>query len=61
MIAVLLELVTGWGLPLCALVGTVATTAYLFSGGFRSDVNTDILEFFLMFLGFAVHPARLPG
>ncbi len=54
MVAVLLELVTGWGLPLCALVGTVATTAYLFSGGFRSDVNTDILEFFLMFLGFAV-------
>jgi solute:Na+ symporter, SSS family len=54
MIAVLLELVTGWGLPLCALIGTVATTVYLFSGGFRSDVNTDILEFFLMFLGFAV-------
>ena len=54
MIAVLLELVTGWGLPLCALIGTVATTAYLISGGFRSDVNTDILEFFLMFLGFAV-------
>jgi SSS family solute:Na+ symporter len=54
MIAVMLELLTGWGLPLCALIGTVATTAYLFSGGFRSDVNTDILEFFLMFLGFAV-------
>ncbi len=54
MIAVLLELVTGWGLPLCALIGTVATTAYLFSGGFRSDVNTDILEFFLMFFGFAI-------
>ncbi len=54
MIAILLELVTGWGLPLCALIGTVATTAYLFTGGFRSDVNTDILEFFLMFLGFAV-------
>jgi SSS family solute:Na+ symporter len=54
MIAVLLELVTGWGLPLCLLLGTIATTAYLFSGGFRSDVNTDILEFFLMFFGFAV-------
>ncbi|RPH37098.1 sodium:solute symporter family protein, partial [bacterium] len=54
MIAVLLELVTGWGLPLCALLGTIATMAYLFSGGFRSDVNTDILEFFLMFIGFAV-------
>jgi SSS family solute:Na+ symporter len=54
MIAVLLELITGWGLTVCALAGTLITTAYLFSGGFRSDVNTDILEFFLMFLGFAV-------
>jgi solute:Na+ symporter, SSS family len=54
MIAVLLELVTGWSLTLCALVGTVATTVYLFTGGFRSDVNTDVLEFFLMFFGFAI-------
>ncbi len=54
MLAVLLQLVTGWSLLVCVLVGTVATTAYLFAGGFRSDVNTDIFEFFLMFLGFGV-------
>ncbi len=54
MLAVLLQLVTGWGLLVCVLVGTVATTAYLFFGGFRSDVNTDIFEFILMFIGFAV-------
>jgi SSS family solute:Na+ symporter len=54
MLAVLLQLVTGWGLVLCVLIGTVATTAYLFFGGFRSDVNTDVFEFFLMFIGFAV-------
>ncbi len=54
MIAVMLELVTGWSLIVCVIVGTLATTAYLYAGGFRSDVNTDILEFFLMFLGFAV-------
>jgi SSS family solute:Na+ symporter len=54
MLAVLLQLVTGWGLVLCVLIGTVATTAYLFFGGFRSDVNTDIFEFVLMFVGFAV-------
>jgi SSS family solute:Na+ symporter len=54
MLAVLLELVTGWGILTCLLVGTVATTAYLFTGGFRSDVYTDVLEFFLMFGGFAV-------
>ena len=54
MLAVLLQLVTGWSLFLCVLVGTVATTAYLFAGGFRADVNTDVFEFFLMFIGFAV-------
>ncbi|MBP1647497.1 MAG: Na+/proline symporter [Bacteroidetes bacterium] len=54
MAALLLQLVTGWGLFPCALLGTIVTTAYLFSGGFRSDVNTDILEFFLMFFGFAI-------
>ena len=54
MIAVLLQLVTGWSYLLCVVLGTLATTAYLYAGGFRSDVNTDILEFFLMFIGFAV-------
>lgn len=54
MLAVLLQLVTGWGFISCLLVGTIATTAYLFFGGFRSDVNTDIFEFILMFIGFAV-------
>ncbi len=54
MIAVLIELVTGWSFLLCIVIGTLAATVYLYAGGFRSDVNTDILEFFLMFIGFAV-------
>ncbi len=54
MLAVLLQLVTGWSLLACVLIGTVATTIYLFFGGFRADVNTDVFEFILMFLGFAV-------
>ena len=54
MLAVLLQMVTGWGFLLCVLVGTIATTAYLFFGGFHSDVNTDVFEFILMFIGFAV-------
>jgi solute:Na+ symporter, SSS family len=54
MLAILLEMVTGWSTLLCLIVGTIATTAYLLTGGFRSDVQTDIFEFFLMFLGFAV-------
>lgn len=54
MLAVLLQLVTGWSLLACVLIGTGATTIYLFFGGFRADVNTDVFEFILMFLGFAV-------
>jgi solute:Na+ symporter, SSS family len=54
MVGVLLEIVTGWNLILCIILGTLATTLYLFAGGFRADVHTDILEFFLMFLGFGV-------
>lgn len=54
MLAVLLQLVTGWSLVVCLVTGTAAAAGYLLAGGFRSDVQTDILEFFLMFLGFAV-------
>lgn len=54
MLAVLLQLITGWGYVACLLVGTIATTVYLAFGGFRSDVNTDVFEFVLMFAGFAV-------
>ena len=54
MLAVLLQLVTGWSYVLCLIIGTFATIVYLLVGGFRSDVNTNVLEFVLMFLGFAV-------
>ena len=54
MLGVLLQLLTGWGLLTCILLGTVATTAYLFFGGFRSDVRTDVFEFILMFIGFGI-------
>ncbi len=53
-LAVLLQLVTGWTLTVCILTGTAAATVYLIFGGFRSDVHTDVFEFFPMFLGFAV-------
>jgi SSS family solute:Na+ symporter len=54
MIAVLLQMIFGWSMIASLLVGTIATTAYLFLGGFRSDVNTDVFEFVLMFIGFGV-------
>ncbi|HTS00848.1 MAG TPA: sodium:solute symporter family protein [Bacteroidota bacterium] len=54
MVGVLIELVTGWPTAVAVALGTVVSTAYLVTGGFRSDVNTNVLEFFVMFLGFGV-------
>jgi SSS family solute:Na+ symporter len=54
MLAILVQVVTGWSLLLCLLLGTTAATVYLWTGGFRADIQTDIVEFFAMFIGFAV-------
>ena len=54
MLGVLMQLILGWSLVSCIILGTAATTAYLFTGGFRSDVQTDVFEFVLMFIGFGV-------
>jgi SSS family solute:Na+ symporter len=54
MLAVLVQLVTGWSLLVCLIAGAAATGAYLLTGGFRADVATDVFEFAVMFLGFAV-------
>ncbi len=54
MLGVLMQLVTGWSLLLCTVIGTVASTGYLLLGGFRADVNTDVFEFIVMFLGFSI-------
>ncbi len=54
MVGILLQVSFGWPLHWCILIGTAATTVYLFSGGFRADVYTDVAEFGVMFLGFGV-------
>jgi SSS family solute:Na+ symporter len=54
MLGILVQLVTGWGLLACLCVGTIASVAYLLTGGFKADVATDVFEFVVMFLGFAV-------
>ncbi|HXX63824.1 MAG TPA: sodium:solute symporter family protein, partial [Bacteroidota bacterium] len=54
MVGILIQLASGWPQILCLALGTGAAVIYVFTGGFRSDVNTDIFEFFMMFLGFAV-------
>ena len=54
MLGVLCQFLFGWPLWVGIVVGTVFSVVYVFAGGFRSVVRTDLLQFGLMFLGFAV-------
>ncbi|MBI3258398.1 MAG: sodium:solute symporter family protein [Ignavibacteriae bacterium] len=54
MLGILLQMITGMGLPICIIIGTLASILYLFTGGFRADVTTNALQFFLMYIGFGV-------
>ncbi|MDX9759237.1 MAG: sodium:solute symporter family protein [Bacteroidota bacterium] len=52
MMAVLLQVVTGWPFELCLITGALLSMFYVFAGGFRAVVRTDLLQFSLMFGGF---------
>ena len=54
MLSILLQMIFGWSLVLSLIVTSVVAVSYLYYGGFRSDVNTDVLNFIVMFFGFAV-------
>ncbi|MDE3057171.1 MAG: sodium:solute symporter family protein [Bacteroidota bacterium] len=54
MLGILVQLMFGLNLTLSVILSSAAALVYLYSGGFRSDVYTNALEFILMFLGFAV-------
>ncbi|MBI1807918.1 MAG: sodium:solute symporter family protein [Ignavibacteria bacterium] len=54
MLSLFLQMLFGWSVVLSLVVTALVAVSYLFLGGFRSDVETDVLEFILMFLGFAV-------
>lgn len=54
MLAVLVEVLFGWPLWVGAMAGTLFSIVYVYLGGFRSVVRTDILQFILMFTGFAI-------
>lgn len=54
MLAVLLQVVTGWDLFPSLLIGTAVSIIYVYTGGFRAVVRTDLLQFLLMFGGFFV-------
>lgn len=54
MIGTLAQFLFGWPLWLGILIGTLFSLIYVFSGGFKSVVRTDLFQFLLMFEGFGV-------
>jgi SSS family solute:Na+ symporter len=54
MLGILVQLMFGLNLTVSIILCTVLTTSFLYLGGLRSDVYTNIFEFLIMFLGFAV-------
>jgi solute:Na+ symporter, SSS family len=54
MLGVLFQLIFGTDLKTSIIISTLISISYLFAGGFRSDVYTDVFEFFLMFIGFSL-------
>ncbi len=54
MLGVMVAHATGWPLWLGVTLGTALSVAYVYRGGLRAVVTTDIVQFFLMFLGFLV-------
>lgn len=54
MLAAFLYILFGWSMATAVVVIAVVVFSYLYLGGFRSDVATDVLEFVFMFLGFAI-------
>ena len=54
MLGVLGEQLFGWPFYAGVLVGTLFSVIYVFAGGFKSVVRTDLFQFGLMFVGFIV-------
>jgi SSS family solute:Na+ symporter len=52
MLAILVQVVTGWSFLFCVFVGALTSMFYVHAGGFRAVVRTDLLQFVLMFGGF---------
>lgn len=54
MIGTMIQMFFGWELWAAVLFGAVVSLAYLFTGGFKADVITNVAQFVLMYLGFGV-------
>jgi len=54
MLGVLLNFATGWPIWVGVVAGTALSISYVFRGGLRAIVATDMVQFVLMFVGFVV-------
>jgi solute:Na+ symporter, SSS family len=54
MLGVLCQFLFGWPFWQGVLLGTLFSVIYVYLGGFRSVVRTDLFQFVLMFVGFGV-------
>ncbi|MEO7717967.1 MAG: sodium:solute symporter family protein [Capsulimonas sp.] len=54
MLGTMLHDMFGWPLLLALVLGTVLSVAFVVTGGFNTDVRTNIFQFFLMFTAFAM-------
>jgi len=53
-LGILINVVFGWSLFACIVIGTVFSSIYLLAGGFKAVIRTDMFQFFLMFGGFFI-------
>ncbi|GAB1372987.1 sodium:solute symporter family protein [Candidatus Kapaibacterium sp.] len=54
MLGVVIQLFSGLSIEVSIIIGAVVSLIYLFNGGFKADVYTNVAQFFLMYLGFFV-------
>ncbi len=54
MLGVLLQFMFAWSLTASVIVGSLLAVVFLFSGGFRAGVRANVLQFVVMFAGFAL-------
>lgn len=52
MVASLLSLIMGTSLLTSLIISSLFSSVYLFKGGYKADLYTDVFQFFVMFLGF---------
>ncbi len=54
MMGIILQLITGWSIQISIIACLLVSIVYLFKGGLKADVNVNIFEFVMMYIGFGI-------